>query len=325
VSRIAILRALPGLGDLLCAVPALRALRAHDVTYIGLPQLRPVAKRYLGYVDRYVDFPGWPGIPEVELDPARSAAFIADMQAERFDLALQLHGSGTASAGFVRMLGAGRTGGFHAPATPSPGEGWLGWVEQESEVLRLLRLLEHLGFAPDGAGLEFPVDPADERAAAELGLPEPYAVLHPGSSLPDRRWPAERFAAAADALYERGLAPVVTGTPAEADAVDAVLHAARLPVVSLLGRTTVGSMAAVLRGAAVVVTNDTGTSHLAAAVQAPSVVVHTVTDPARWAPIDAELHRPLRGDVEVRTVLREVDDLLSERRAGAARSSDSGS
>lgn len=309
--RIAVLRALPGLGDFLCAVPALRALRGHDVTYVGLPQLRPLATRYGGLIDEYADFPGWPGIPEVELDPARSAEFVRTMQEERFDLALQLHGSGTASAGFVRMLGAQRTGGFHAPGAPAPGDGWLEWVEEESEVLRLLRLLEHLGFETGSADLDFPLEPADERAAAELGLPEPYAVLHPGSSLPDRRWPAERFAAAADALYERGLAPVVTGTAGEAEAVQAVLDRAQLPVVSLLDRTALGTMAAVLRGAAVVVTNDTGTSHLAAAVHAPSVVVHTVTDPERWAPVDRERHRPLRGDVEVRTVLGQVDELLA--------------
>lgn len=311
--KIAVLRALPGLGDFLCAVPALHALRGHDVTYIGLPELRPLATRYGGLLGEFADFPGWPGVPGVELDPARSAAFVRTMQEERLDLALQLQDGGSAGAGFVRMLGARRTGGFHVPGTPTPGDGWLRWDEREPEVLRPLRLLEHLGFEPGWPHVDFPLEPADERAAAELRLPAPYAVLHPGAADAERRWPPERFAAVADALYQRGLAPVLTGVAGEADALRAVQSHAQLPVVSLAGRTRLGTLAAVLRDAAVVVCADTGVSHLAAAVRAPSVVVFTVTDPERWAPADRELHRAVRGDVEPRTVLGRVDELLTGR------------
>jgi ADP-heptose:LPS heptosyltransferase len=315
VSRIIVLRALPGLGDLLCAVPALRALRAlrsHDVTLVGLPATRALTERFGAYVDRHVDFPGWPGLPEVPPDRPRIDAFLAEQRAERFDLALQLHGSGVSSAAFVTALGAARTGGFVPPGAPLPGDGWLEWVEDEPEPRRLLRLLAHLGLAEAGAheALEFPVSAEEERAAADLGLPQPYACLHAGSSLPDRRWPAERFAAAADALHDRGLHPVLTGTAGEAGAVAAVAAAMRAPHTSLAGRTSVGVMACVLRDAAITITNDTGTSHLAAAVHAPSVIVHTVTDPARWAPLDRTRHRPLRGDVPVEAVLAEAATLL---------------
>ena len=308
MTRVVVLRALPGLGDFLCAVPALRALRRYDVTYVGLPQTRALAARFGDYIDRHVDFPGWPGLPEVEPDAAALAAVQRELAGA--DLALQLHGSGAQSAGFVASLGAARTAGFVPPGTPLPGDGWLEWAEEESEVRRLLRLLEHAGIATDGDELEFPITEDEEREAAELDLPAPYAVLHPGSSLPDRRWPAERFAAVADALAGRGVAPVLTGTPAEASTVEAVAEAMSATPVSLVGRTSVGALAAVLRDAAVVVTNDTGTSHLASAVAAPSVIVHTVTDPARWAPLDRTRHRPLHGDVSVDAVLRETTSLL---------------
>lgn len=314
--RIVVLRALPGLGDFLCAVPALRALRAHDVTYVGLPQTRALAERFAAYVDRHVESPGWPGLPEVEPDPRRLAALVDDLRGA--DLALALHGSGAQSAGFVHALGAGRTGGYVPAGAPRAGDGWLEWVESEHETVRLLCLLEHLGFATDGQHLEFPVTAEEEREAAALDLPAPYAVLHPGSSLPDRRWPAARFAAAADALARRGLTPCLTGTPAEAGAVAAVAARMRAAHVDLAGRTGVGAMAAVLRDAAVVVTNDTGISHLAAAVRAPSVVVHTVTDPRRWAPLDRTRHRPLQGDVDVAAVLRETESLLAPPAATSA-------
>lgn len=321
MSRVVVLRALPGLGDFLCAVPALRALAGHELTLIGLPQMRALAERY-GFVDRYVDFPGWPGIPEVALDPRRTLDFLDGFQRDRADLALQLHGSGAASAGFVELLGARSTGGFVPAGVPLPaGGGWLRWREDEPEVTRALRLLDHLGIPRAGEELDLPLGPDDERAARDLELPRPYAVVHAGSSLESRRWPAERFAAAADALHERGLLPVLTGTPAESDAVAAVAGAMRAPHRSLVGRTGVGAFACVVRDARVVLTNDTGTSHLAAAVRAPSVVVFTVTDPGRWAPLDRERHRAVRGDAEVGEVLAHADELL---RGAAARSPDSG-
>ena len=72
---VVLLRALPGLGDLLCAVPALRALRAAlpdaDITLFALPAARRVLMRTAGYVDELIDFPGWPGLAE---SPAADAA-----------------------------------------------------------------------------------------------------------------------------------------------------------------------------------------------------------------------------------------------------------
>jgi ADP-heptose:LPS heptosyltransferase len=309
--RITVVRALPGLGDLLCAVPALRALAGNEVTYVGLAATRPLVARFGAYVDRFLAFPGWPGIPEAPVDPARIAAFLAAARRRPADLALQLHGSGVASAGFVRSLGAQRAAGYVPPGAPRPGAGWLEWVEAEPEALRPLRLLRHLGLPTAGEALELPLTPADERGAAALGLRRPYAIVHPGSALPDRRWPTERFAAVADGLEARGLEPVLTGTAREAGLVAAVGAAMRAPHRALAGRTTLGAFACAVRDAALVVCNDTGASHVAAAVGTPSVVVFRVTDPARWAPPDAARHRRVHGDAPAAAVLAQADRLLA--------------
>jgi len=157
------------------------------------------------------------------------------------------------------------------------------------EADRHLRLFEHLGLpAGDPAALSFPLTAEDEaeQAAILAGrnlAPGRYAVLHPGASSPTRRWPIARYAVVGDALAADGLRVVVTGVPAEREVGAALAAAMRAPAVDLTGATSLGGLAALLRDSAVLVGNDTGSAHLAAAVGAPSVTVFLAGDPVRWA------------------------------------------
>ncbi|HKS70241.1 MAG TPA: hypothetical protein VJQ45_07465, partial [Ktedonobacterales bacterium] len=116
IRRIAVLRALQ-LGDLLLAVPALRAIRDRfpraEITLIGLPWAEDFARRFARYVDRFVAFPGYPGIAEAPYAPAHTARFFAAQRAYGYDLAIQMHGNGAASNGFCLELGARLTAGYY--------------------------------------------------------------------------------------------------------------------------------------------------------------------------------------------------------------------
>ncbi len=94
-------RALKGLGDMLCAVPALRALRrarsAAHVALLGVEAARPVVDRFPHYIDELITLPAYPGIPECAGDVRALPEFFRAMHRRRFDLALQMHGSGTVS------------------------------------------------------------------------------------------------------------------------------------------------------------------------------------------------------------------------------------
>ena len=114
VRRIVVFRALV-LGDMLCATPALRALRAGfpdaHIALVGLPWAAELVRR-LRYVDEFIEFPGHPELPERRCSPEALAAFVAGMRARRFDLAVQLHGSGSVVKPLVASFGAAATAGF---------------------------------------------------------------------------------------------------------------------------------------------------------------------------------------------------------------------
>jgi ADP-heptose:LPS heptosyltransferase len=319
--RIVVVRALRGLGDLLCIVPAMRALRAAlpeaDVTLLSLPWASTFVARFDRYFDGFIEFPGYPGIPERVPPIGELPAFLAGVQARQFDLALQMHGSGIASNPFTVMLGARTNAGFFLPGQycPDP-ERFLAYPSGEAEVRRHLRLMEHLGLPLQGEQMEFPLREHDRaeladvlgesaaanrisRSAARRIEAGDYVCLHAGAFEPARRWPVERFAAVGDALTTRGLQVVLTGSAGEAELTAQVATCMRKPALDLAGRTSLGALAELLSRSRLLITNDTGVSHLAAALAVPSVVIFLASDPLRWAPVDRCLHRVVGGSAGV--------------------------
>jgi len=138
-----------------------------------------------------------------------------------------------------------------------------------------------------GAGI--PITPAPDlswvRASIDgLGPPSRYAVLVPGGSAhrPAKRWP--HFAELAARLSAAGLTPALIGTRAEA-AINAAIKTAVPAAIDLTGRTDLAQIAALGRGAALAVGNDTGPMHILAVAGAPSLVLFSAeSDPARCAP-----------------------------------------
>ena len=283
VRSVLLVRLRVGLGDLLCTVPGLRALRAaHPELHVGLatwPEMSGVLARYPSYVDELVPFPGVTGIPERAPDGSYDQ-WCDRMRARSWDLALQVYGDNPVANAVTADVGARVTGGF----APTRGPGLdralhLPYPHALHEADRHLRLLEHLGLPSGGSrALEWPVLPED---ACDVPSGD-YVVLHPGATCSSRRWPVERFAAVGDALAADGLTVALGGVRSEAATTAAVIAAMRAPAVDLTGRTSLGQYAVLLRDAAVVVANDTGTAHLTAAVGGRVVTVFLSGDPVRW-------------------------------------------
>jgi ADP-heptose:LPS heptosyltransferase len=117
---IAVVRLRTGLGDLLCTVPGLRALRRRlpraRVALVTFPEMAAVVDRMRPWVDELIAFPGYPGIPERPPRRSQLPRFFAAMHAREFDLALQMYGASAAARDVTERLGARRAGGASQPA-----------------------------------------------------------------------------------------------------------------------------------------------------------------------------------------------------------------
>jgi ADP-heptose:LPS heptosyltransferase len=260
--RIAVFRPV-GVGGLLCAVPALRALdaaypQAH-ITLIGLPPTRELAVRLHRYLDAFVEFPGFPGMAELDCDVEAVPDFFQRMKNQRFDLAIQMHGSGEIANPLMVLMGAERNAGFYRAGRYCPdAERFLNWQDDEDDVQRWLRLVAHLGVPLKGGFLEFPLQPRDWDEWRALRL-EHYVCLHCGAQ-------PERFAELGDALASEGWNVVLTGDAQVAGA----MHE---PAITLAGRASLGGTAAVIAKARLLVSTDADVALIGAAVRTPTVRV----------------------------------------------------
>ena len=177
------------------------------------------------------------------------------------------------------------------------------------EVARQLALVGRVGFHTADERLRFSYAVEDvarlQRAMQEAGLDplRPYFVVHPGASAASRRWPAERFGLAAEEIARAsGCVAVFTGDAAESDCVEAARAPMSAPSVSLAGRLGLGELGALIAGAELLVSNNTGPAHLAAALDTPVVDLYALTNP-QHTPWKAR-SRVLNHDVPCRNCLQ---------------------
>ncbi len=122
-------------------------------------------------------------------------------------------------------------------------------------------------------------------AAAGITAGQPYAVLIPGSAHPHKCWPAERFAAVSASLVkEYGFKTVICGSKSELPLTERIVSLSGTGCCNFAGRTSLPELAAILSGAAVVLSNDTGPGHIAAAVNRRVLIVYGSTNPWRLYP-----------------------------------------
>ncbi|NJL34488.1 MAG: glycosyltransferase family 9 protein, partial [Chloroflexaceae bacterium] len=153
------------------------------------------------------------------------------------------------------------------------------------EVRRQLDLVAAIGCTTSNERLSLRVPPAARQHIPPLlnthGIDptRPWVVLHPGATASSRRYPVEHMAAVAQQLVGDNIQIVFTGTAPEAELVAALQAQMHAPSCSLVGRLDLGELAALIEQAPLLIANNTGTVHIAAALGTPVVVLYALTNP----------------------------------------------
>ena len=295
MSRFLIVR-LGALGDVVHAIPVAAALRRAfpgatidwlvSAKHREILDLVPVIDRRLVINDRGEASGG-----------TSLLSAIGDQRRTRYDVAIDLQGL-IKSAVLARASGAPRVIGFSSRYAREraarlfyteafdPGRGGLYDPRETRHVVDLnLAVLSRLGITTSAR--EFPIEERDTDAAkaARRLAGERYALLNPGAAWPNKRWPPVRLAAIASELRARhGLMSVVLWGPGEEPLAAEVIAAAGGAAVAS-PKTTIADLVALARPAALMVSGDTGPTHIAAALGTPIVGFYGPTRPARNGPL----------------------------------------
>lgn len=285
---VVVLRAL-ALGDLLTAVPALRAIRRafpRHLRYLTAPVwLHPlVAHADLADVCLGAAPTGDGSIwrtrdprERIALERAQIGGLVGAPC--KPDVAINLRGVRAELHYALLRLGPRRFIGFANVEVPRSVDG-PAWDPDEHEVMRWCRLLSTSGFACDPSELDI-TSPETELSQRLAGC----VVIHPGAGSPARQWPEDRWAELARELRQAGRRVVLTGGRDETAACGRVAGMAGIqPEDNLVGSLRVLDLLAVIGSARLVISVDTGVAHMAFASRTRSITLYGPMPPSRWGP-----------------------------------------
>lgn len=296
--RILIIRP-SALGDVCRSVGLAAALRTHkphaEIHWLVNAPFAPVLEAHPA-IDRVIPFDRKAlGYASRRLSLAPILGFLRSLRAARYNIVIDAQGLARSGL-FAFATGAPLRIG-HADAREL---GWLGLSRRvkptpnQHTVDRMMSLLAPLGIEETSPDLRLFTREEDRDWLAALPeLQEPYLVFAPTSLWPGKRWPIERFTALARSLVSEGRRIAVVGAPGEREQCAALLALADegLPVIDLVGKTSVGQLLAVIERAELVLANDSASLHMAVGLGRPIV--------ALFGPTRTNLVGPYRLDKSV--------------------------
>ena len=287
---------LDSIGDVLMTSPALAALRESlgcRITLMTSPAGAAVAAR-LPVIDEVIIYEApWMKATQLQNSRDRDWKMIEELRTEGFDAAVifTVYSQNPLPAALMSYLADVPLRLAHCRENPYHLlTHWIKEPEPEHlirhEVRRQLDLVAAIGCETSDESLRYSVRPDDRQQARALltgaGMGDgirPVVLVHPGASAPSRRYPPEMFRDVVRLLVAEGLSVVATGSAEEIVLTEQILGEAADSVVSLAGKLTLGQVGALLEDSSLLIANNTGPVHLAAAVGTPVVDLYALTNP----------------------------------------------
>jgi lipopolysaccharide heptosyltransferase II len=283
------------IGDVILTTPAVAALRkAYPKARLSM-LVAPLTRDLIA---------GHPDLHEVLVDDRKGIhrgllgflRLIRALRQRRFDMAIVFHTKKRTNslcffAGIPERVGYNHKLGFFL--TQKIKDTRPQGLQHESEYC--LDVLRFLGIPADSEGLYVSVHEADERWAEKfLGEhriePGRLAVIHPGASDPSKQWPAGNFRAVIDVLQNKYALPVCVIGASGIKRTAAEIERDYGNVLDLVGQTSVGQLVSLLKRSRILISNDSGPVHIAAALNIPVISIFTRNQPGinpeRWRPLN---------------------------------------
>ena len=285
------------LGDIVLALPALTALRKSfpdaKITWLIRPEFAPLIENHPHLNDIIIFDRRLLGKAWFHPHAFKSLlSLIGRLRQSKFDAVIDLQGL-FRTASLAWLSGCKKRFGI-AKARELAHFFYTHRIEQDPNCIHLvdyyLKIVQNITASETQARFIFPQAPAAAESVNNLltqnGIkPGDYAVFIPGSAHADKCWPIQRFALLADKISSQfHLSIVAVGTEPETDTIENLKNLANTPIANLAGRTSISELIALLKAAALVVSNDTGPGHIAAALGVPIVMLFGRSNPARVAP-----------------------------------------
>lgn len=300
------------LGDIALTLPVLASLRASfpdaHITWFIRPEFAPLLENIPG-LDEVIIFHR-KNLGKWWCNPRQFAALMrlfAELRKGRFDLVIDLQGL-FRTAFFAWLTGARRRFGMKT-AREFAALFYTDKINPDDDSVHVIDYHRKILAAAGARTITndsnlFATTQAAERVSQLLKDrnvgSRNYVVLITGSAHASKCWPVEKFAALADRISDRfGAGIIAAGVAAEKPTVARLVELAGAPVVDLAGCTNIGTLIALLAGARLVVSNDTGPAHIACALDVPVIIIFGPTNPLRICPY-AKPHAIAAVDPEAR-------------------------
>lgn len=324
---------LDNMGDVLMSQPAMRALKesvpGRKITLLTSSAGSSIAP-FIAEIDEIIPF----DVPWVKTDEMNGAqrllALASVLRSREFDAAVifTVYSQNPLpaamlcyQAGINIVLGYCRENPYQLLSQWVPDKEPLDYILHEVE--RQLRLVETAGGTTSDTrlSLEIPEESRqeilDRLAAAGLQPDEPWLVLHAGVSEEKRRYPANEYITACRSLIRQGYKIVLSGSGSERGYVDKIAHPLSGAAINIAGKLSIAELIALIAGAPVLISNNTGPVHIAAAVGTPVVVLYAMTNPQHtpWQVLNRVLYFEVRPELRTKNRLLQSFSGVSTPRA----------